>query len=99
MFALLVSLISSQRWHIQMNFLEWKILYFDSNSLKVCFYGPNWQQTSIGLENGLVPNRWQTIIWANADLSHWHIYVALGGDELKEFIIWWNFHLSIFKSD
>ena len=29
-----------------------------------------------------MPNRWQAIIWTNADLIHWHIYVALGGDEL-----------------
>ena len=83
-----------------MNFLEWKVLYFDSNSLKVCFYGPNWQQPSIGLENGPA---WCQIV--DKPLSEpmltWFIdiYVALGGDELKEFIIWWTFNLSIFKSD
>ena len=37
---------------------------------------------SIGLDNGLLPNRQQAIIRTNADLIHWHIYVALGGDEL-----------------
>ena len=28
------------------------------------------------------PNRWQAIIWISADPSNWHIYAALGGDEL-----------------
>ena len=37
---------------------------------------------SIGLDNGLVSNRQQAIIWTNADLIHWHIYAALGVDEL-----------------
>ena len=35
-----------------------------------------------GLDNGLAPNRWQAIIWTNADPIHWHIFVALGGDEV-----------------
>ena len=26
-------------------------------------------------------NKWQAIIWTNADLIHGHIYAALGGDE------------------
>ena len=34
--------------------------------------------------NGLALNRWQAIIWTNADPIHWHIYAALGGDELTE---------------
>ena len=38
---------------------------------------------SIGLDNGLVPNRQQAIIWPNAALIHWRIYAALGGDELE----------------
>ena len=25
----------------------------------------------------------QAIIWTNADLIHWRIYAALGGDDLK----------------
>ena len=28
-----------------------------------------------------MPNRWQAITWTNADLVHWRIYAALGGDE------------------
>ena len=42
--------------------------------------------TSIGLDNGLVPNRQQAIIWSNGDPIHWHIYAALGGDVLSRII-------------
>ena len=37
------------------------------------------------LDHGLVPNRQQAIIWTNADMIYWRIYVALGGDELSKF--------------
>ena len=37
---------------------------------------------SIGLDNGLVPNRREAIMWTNTDPIHWRIYAALGGDEL-----------------
>ena len=40
---------------------------------KVLYFGSS--------DNGLVPNRWQAIIWTNADLNHWHIYAALGRDQ------------------
>ena len=33
-------------------------------------------------DNGLAPRRRQAIIWTNAELIHWRIYGALGGDEL-----------------
>ena len=45
--------------------------------------GSNWQYPSIGLDNGLAPNRWQAIIWTNVDLIHWRVYAALGGDGLN----------------
>ena len=32
-------------------------------------------------------NRWQAIIWINADLIHWGIYAALGGDELNQMVL------------
>ena len=58
-----------------------KFCIFIKISLK---FVPNWQQPSIGLDNGLVPNRQQAIIWTNADqIIHWRIYAALGGDELS----------------
>ena len=41
--------------------------------------------TSIGLDNGLAPNRRQTIIWTNTDPILRRIYSALGGDDLIQF--------------
>ena len=35
----------------------------------------------IGSGDGLAPKGWQAITWTNADLVHWRIYAALGGDE------------------
>ena len=42
--------------------------------------------------DGLAPNRRQTIIWTNADPVHWHIYAALGEDELT---VGWRISLVI----
>ena len=39
-------------------------------------------QSRVGLDNGLAPNRQQAIIWTIAEPIYWHIYVALGGEEL-----------------
>ena len=36
----------------------------------------------------MAPNKQQAIIWTNADLIHWRIYVALGGDGVEKE----NFH-------
>ena len=36
----------------------------------------------MGFNNGFAPNKWQAIIWTNADPIHWSVYVAQGGDEL-----------------
>ena len=35
---------------------------------------------SIGLNNGLVSNGRQAIIWTNAEPIYWRTYAALGGD-------------------
>ena len=35
-------------------------------------------QVSIGLDNGLAPNRQRAIIWNNADRIHWSLNAALG---------------------
>ena len=48
-------------------------------SLKFVPKGPIWWLPSIGLDNGLVPNKRQAIMWTNADPIHWRIYAALGG--------------------
>ena len=53
--------------------------------------------TNIGLDNGLAPNRQQVIIWTNADLIHWCIYTALGGDELNKYIFLTHYHLFLLK--
>ena len=37
--------------------------------------------TRIGSDNGLALNRWQAIIWTNADPIHWRIYAELWGDD------------------
>ena len=42
--------------------------------------GPNWQHGRIGLDDGLVLNRRQAIIWTKADPIHWRIYATLGAD-------------------
>ena len=43
------------------------------------FSWSNWQQPSIGLDNGCAPNRRQAIIWTNVDPIHWRIHAAQGG--------------------
>ena len=40
------------------------------------------QYASTDLDTGLAPIRRQAIFWTIADPIHWHIYAALGGDEL-----------------
>ena len=53
------------RRHSEMDFLEWKCMNFDWSFTEVCSYGSNLQYSSIGLDNGLAPTRWQAIIWTN----------------------------------
>ena len=65
-----------------MYFREWKVPYFYSNFTEVCSLGSYCQKGSIGLGNGLAPNRWQAITWTDDDPSHWRIYAELAGDEL-----------------
>ena len=47
---------------------------------EVCSQGANLHQPSVGLDNGLAPNRRQAIIWTNADPIYWRIYAALWRD-------------------
>ena len=53
------------------------------NFTEFCSYESNWQYPSMGLDNGLAPNKRQAIVWANAAPIHWRIYAALGGDVLR----------------
>ena len=55
-----------------------KCIFMISNFIWVYCYGSNWQQTRIGLDDGLVPNRRQSINWTNADPIHRRINEALG---------------------
>ena len=68
----------------QMHFPEWKWMNSDWNFTELYSYGSNRWYSSIGLDNGLAPNRRQAIIWTNADPIHWRIYAVLGGDELTD---------------
>ena len=45
--------------------LNEKNINFDENLTEVCSRGPDLQYSSIGSDNGLVPVKWQAIIWNN----------------------------------
>ena len=60
---------------------------FYSNFTGIYFYGSNWQQSSIGSDNGLVPNRQQAIIWTNDGLVHWCKYALLSLNEIPDELI------------
>ena len=62
------------RWYSQIHFLEWK-LYSYSNLTEINSQRSNWKYANIGLDNGLAPNRCQTISWTNDGLVSWRIYV------------------------
>ena len=53
------------------------------NFTGVCSEGIDWQKPTIGLDNGLAPNRRHAIIWTNGDPIQWRIYAVVGGDELR----------------
>ena len=59
-----------------------KKIVFWLNFTEICSQGSNWQQPSIGLDNGLALNRRQAIIWTITHPIHGRIYAALGGDGL-----------------
>ena len=60
-----------------------KCLNFDWNFTDVCSQGSNWQNASIGPDNGLATNRRLAIIWTNGNLCCWRLYASLGVNELK----------------
>ena len=53
------------------------VLYFDSDFIEIYSQWFIEQNASIGLDNGLVPNRRQAIIWTNDCLVYWRIYASL----------------------
>ena len=58
-------------------FINKKFCILIKISLSFVPKGPNWQYTSIGLDNGIAPNRQQAIIWTNAHPIHWCIYAYM----------------------
>ena len=70
-----------------MHFHVWKFLYFDLNFTELYFWGCNWQ-VHIGLDNGLVLNRWPAIIWTNDDLVYWRIYASHDLNDLTVLCAW-----------
>ena len=58
--------------HFQIQFLERKCLYFNSNFTEVCSQGYN------GSCNGLVPYRQQAITRTNVDKDFWCLMASLG---------------------
>ena len=50
---------------------------------EVCFQGSNQQYSSIGSDNGLVPTRWQAIIWTNDGLVYRRICASVCLNELR----------------
>ena len=55
-----------------------KNIVFLSNSSDVCSKWSHWQLNSIGLDNGLAPNRRHANIWTSDDLAYWRTYASLG---------------------
>ena len=49
------------------NFVNENVLILIKKFTEVCSQWSNWQNASIGSDNGMAPNRLQTIIWTNAD--------------------------------
>ena len=70
-------------WKTWLKFRRQSFCILIAISLKFVPKGPTDNIPRIGLDNGLAPNRQQTIIWTNADLIHWCKYAALGGDLMK----------------
>ena len=76
------------RYHIQIHFHEWRLLYFDSNFIEIYSSRSNWQYASNGFDSGLVPIRWHPIIWTNYGWFWWRIYASLGFGVI--IIVHWN---------
>ena len=65
-----------------MNFIVWKYYNFDYNFTEISTHVSNWQNTSIGSDNGLVPNMRQAIIGTNGGLCCRRMYASVGLNEL-----------------
>ena len=72
------------RRHLQRHFLEWKWLSFDLNFKEVFSQRSNWQFSSIGSDNCLMPNRRQAIILTNDVLACRRLYASYGINPIKK---------------
>ena len=52
------------RRHFQKHFLWMETFDYQKNFIEICSFGSNWLCVSIGLDNGLAPNRRQAINWS-----------------------------------
>ena len=76
--AAILQMTSSDAFSWMKSFVSWSKFHWS------LFVRVQLTITSFGLGNGLVPNRWQAIIWTKADPIHWRIYAAIGGDDLSD---------------
>ena len=60
--------------HFQMHFRGGKVLNCIWHFLDICSLASNWQDFTIGSDNGLASNTWQAIIWSNDDQVDRRIY-------------------------
>ena len=90
--------LTFSRRYFQMNFLQRKLLYFDSNFIEICSQGPSWQKPSTDSDNGLVMNKRQAIIWTNDSLVWWRIYASHGRNGLKNAYELWNLSAITFST-
>ena len=91
----LLHIVAKTKWqpfcwqHIQVHFIEWKLLWFYSNFTTICSQVFNSQYGSIGWDNGSVPYRRQTLISTNDGLVYWCILASLGLNELMN-VMWYT---------
>ena len=52
------------------HFIEWILLYFNSNFTEICSQGSNYQYASTGSDYGLAPVRHQAFIWTKGGLVY-----------------------------
>ena len=73
------------RRHFQVHFFEWKLLIFLSNVTETRSVGSTWQYGNIDWDNGLAPNRHQTIISTSVGMIYLRIYTSISLNQLIYF--------------
>ena len=75
---------------VQINVVEWKLLYLDANFTEVCCCRFSWWYVIIGSDNGLVLNRHQAITWTTDEQVLQHHMVSLGHTEFTPYYLTGN---------